>query len=114
MTVTLVESESGGFHEFFVVQVMFKWNVALAELYNYLLQPFLDSRELALGKVREAKAGIESSDSGSTARKEFEAMFHEWRDNYVHAVDSVQELYIEYYSRTVKVLTGVYSVPLTK
>ena len=90
----------------FLCQVLAKLNVALAELYNYLLQPFLDSRELALSKVREAKLSREHSEISSPSRVEYSKMFHEWRETFVHTVDSIQELYIEYFSKTSKFLTG--------
>lgn len=86
---------------------MFKWNVALAELFNYLLQPFLDSRELALNKVREAKAGRDKSEAGSRSRGEYDLMFQEWRETFVHTLDSIQELYIDYYTQTSELLAGM-------
>jgi len=87
--------------------VLFKWNVAWAELYNYLIQPFLDSRELAFNKLREAKAGLESRSLGSRRKAEYRTMFSEWRNEYNDILDSIQELYLQYYERTVTILTGL-------
>ncbi len=89
---------------------LFKLNIALAELYNYLIQPFLDMRELAFNKLKEAKSGLEQVQCGNYGQRrknEFAQMFSEWQDNYVHALDRIQELYIEYYNKTVTLLTGV-------
>jgi len=90
-----------------VTQVLFKWNMAWAELYNYLIQPFLDSRELAFNKLREAKAGLESKSLGNRRKVEYQAMFGEWRSEYNHILDSIQDLYLQYYERTVTILTGL-------
>ena len=81
--------------------------MAWAELYNYLIQPFLDSRELAFNKLREAKAGLESKYLGNRRKAECQAMFNEWRTEYNHILDSIQELYLQYYDRTVTILTGL-------
>jgi len=90
-----------------LIQVLFKWNVAWAELYNYLIQPFLDSRELAFNKLREAKAGLENKSLGNRRKVEYQALFSEWRNEYNHILDSIQELYLQYYERTVTILTGL-------
>ena len=85
----------------------FKWNIALAELYNYLIQPFLDMRELAFAKLREAKGGLENPNLGERRKTEYATMFSEWQDNYVHALDRIQELYLEYYGKTLEMQSSV-------
>ena len=87
--------------------MLLKWNVAWAELYNYLIQPFLDSRELAFNKLCEAKVGLENRHLGSRRKAEYQAMFDEWRSAYNDILDSIQELYLQYYDRSVAVLTGM-------
>jgi hypothetical protein len=87
-------------------QALFKRNVALAELYNYLIQPFLDMREMAFDKLRYARNGLRNPDLGKRCKDELAAMFTEWNENYTHALDSIQELYMQYYSATVNMLTG--------
>jgi hypothetical protein len=87
-------------------EAIFKWNVATAELYNYLMKPFLDMRELSFNKLRVAKAGLDDPDIGLKNKEEYAAMFKEWQETYVHALDSIQELYLEYYRKTVKILSG--------
>ena len=87
-------------------EALYKWNIAMAELYNYLIQPFLDMREMALSKLREAKNGLTDPNLGDRPKAEYAVMFSEWQENYVHALDRIQELYIEYYSNTVEMLEG--------
>jgi hypothetical protein len=87
-------------------EATFKLNVALAELYNYQIQPFLDMREIACTKLREAKSGLENPQYGDRRKAEFRVMFTEWQENYVDALDRIQQLYIEYYSHTVELQKG--------
>lgn len=88
---------------------LYKLNVALAELYNYLLQPFLDMRELSCSKLREAKQGLENPNLGKRRKTEFSLMFTEWQENYEHSLDSIQQFYMEYYNKTVDILTSMYT-----
>lgn len=85
---------------------VFKLNIALAELYNYLQQPFLDLREVACMKVREAKAEIQNPDNGERVRREYCNQLIEWQQHYEQALDMIQENYMKYYSKTKKILKG--------
>jgi len=85
---------------------VFKLNIALAELFNYTLQPFLDLRELACMKVREAKQEIQNPNNGERVRREFCAQLSEWQAQYEQALDAVQENYMKYYAKTKKILRG--------
>ena len=85
---------------------MFDLNVALADLYNYLLQPFLDMREMSLAKLKEAKNGLQNENYGDRLKKEYADMFAEWQENYEHALDAICQHYIDYYSKTVSILKG--------
>jgi len=87
-------------------QALFKLNIALAQLYNYLIQPFLDMREMAFDKLREARNGLKNPDLGKRRKDELAARFTEWNENYTHALDRIQELYMEYYEKTVSILSG--------
>ena len=87
-------------------EAIFKYNIGFAELYNYLIQPFLDMRELAFAKLREAKCGLNNPNFGDRRKAEYVGMFSEWQTNYVHALDSIQELYIQYYTKTTGLLEG--------
>lgn len=91
-------------------EALFKCNVAFAELYNYLIQPFLDMRELAFSKLREAKCGLQNPNFGKRRKAEFVTMFSEWQMNYVHSLDRIQELYLEYYTKTNQLYSGYYCI----
>ena len=86
---------------------IYKLNIALAELYNYLIQPFLDMREIAFSKLRDARAGLQNPNYGQRRKAEFAIMLEEWQENYVHALDRIQEFYIEYYTKTVGIYKGM-------
>lgn len=87
-------------------KAVFKLNIALASLYNYLLQPFLDVRELAYSRVMEAKEQLENPDVGARLKREYGEMFTEWQAHYEEALDNIQKYYIEYYTRTSKIYEG--------
>ena len=89
---------------------LFKLNVAQAELYNYFIQPFLDMREIAFARLREAKLGLQNDQLGDRRKVEYATMFTEWQDTYVHALDRIQELYTEYYGKTVTILEGLHMI----
>ena len=79
---------------------LLKYNIALAQLYNYLLQPFLDMRELAFSNLQVARTGMSNPNLGERPKKEFKAMFNEWQSSYVSSLESIQRLYKEYYDKT--------------
>lgn len=89
-------------------EAVFKLNIALAELFNYSLQPFLDLREVARLKVREAKSEIQNPDNGERLRREFCTQLTEWQGQYEQALDAIQDNYMKYYSKTKKILYGKY------
>ncbi|KAH3834545.1 hypothetical protein DPMN_107875 [Dreissena polymorpha] len=82
---------------------IFKLNIALAELFNYLQQPFLDLREVACLKVREAKSEIQNPNNGERVRREFCKQLEEWQVQYEEALDTIQDNYIKYYGKTKQV-----------
>lgn len=88
-------------------EAMFKLNIALSSYYNYLLQPFLDLREIAYTHVTEAKSYLQSADVGERIKREYGAMFTEWQGHYENALDNIQKTYIEYYCRTCGFYQGI-------
>jgi len=89
-------------------EAVFKLNIALAELFNYLQQPFLDLREVSCLKVRESKAEIQNPDNGERVRREFGAQLTEWQAQYEQALDTIQDNYIKYYTKTKTILLGMF------
>ena len=87
-------------------EAVYKLNIALASYYNYLLQPFLDLREISYSKVQEAKSNLHNSDIGERIKREYSCMFTEWQGHYEIALDNIQQTYIEYYSKTCQVYQG--------
>ena len=87
-------------------EAVFKLNIALAELYNYQIQPFLDLREVACFKVREAKREIQNPDNGERVKKEYCQQLTEWQEQYEMALDTIQDIYMKYYTRTKSILQG--------
>merc|ERR1712168_383606 len=87
---------------------IYKINISLAGLYNYLIQPFLDMREVAFSNLKIAKEGLENPNYGVRKKTEFATFLDEWQHIYSDSIDRIQELYLEYYSKTSKLLTNVY------
>ncbi|XP_014661723.1 PREDICTED: junction-mediating and -regulatory protein-like [Priapulus caudatus] len=81
-------------------------HVELAELYNMQLQPFLDLREVALNKVREAKSYLQSEEVGERVKQQYRDVFSEWHEQYVQAIDVIAELYVKYYTQTTELLAA--------
>ncbi|CAH1797383.1 unnamed protein product [Owenia fusiformis] len=88
-------------------QAVFKLNITLAELFNYQLRPFVDLREAAINKLKEAKAKIQDPGIGERIKTEYALQLSEWQNHYSDAVDMIQELYMKYYGKTVGVLKGM-------
>lgn len=86
--------------------VMYRWNIAVADYYNYLIQPFIDEREFSCEKLREAKYELSNPDLGAKRKTEYANMFAEWRENHLHALEQIEKHFIDYYKRTVKMWTG--------
>ena len=89
-------------------RAVFKLNVALAELYNYQIQPFLDLREVAVCKVKEAKFGIQDPNVGDRVKREYAERLSEWQQHYEEALDRIQDIYMKYYSKTKSIYTGMF------
>ena len=94
-------------------QALYDYNTALAELYNYLIRPFEDMRELADSKLREAKQGMTNPDLGARRKAEYLDMFQEWQAHRTDALDSIERHHIEYYKKTVALYAGVRKRMLT-
>jgi hypothetical protein len=87
-------------------ETLFKLNIALARLYNYQLQPFLDMREVSYNKVQEAKRQLKNPHIGDRVKAECAAMFTEWQAHYSQSLDMIQEVYIKYYTKSTDIFAG--------
>ena len=83
-----------------------KWQHAFAELHIATIKPFIEMRELAFSKLKEAKEGLCNPRLGERPKKEFAKQFAEWNDHYTNALEQIYELYIEYYKKTSDILSG--------
>lgn len=86
---------------------MAKLNVNFASLYNFQMQPFLDMRELAFSKLREARKKLQDPDVGERIKAENRKIFTDWQGHYERALDNLQELYIKYYEMTCSYLQAM-------
>lgn len=86
--------------------VLMKMTISLSVYYNYQLQPFLDMREVAFCKLREAKIQLQNPNIGDRVKRMYATMFSEWQEHYDVAVDNIHKLYMKYYSLTCEHFKG--------
>jgi len=81
-------------------------SVALAEMYNFQLQPFLQLREIAYDHILTCKAQLENSDLGLRIKNEASKELSEYTDQYLSANGALQHLHQEYYRKNVDLVYG--------
>lgn len=87
-------------------EVITNASIALAELYNFRLQPFLDLRELAYNKLQSARLLLDSEDVGHRIKEKTAQEYADWQQQYIKSIDDVREIYIDYYTRTTELVKG--------
>jgi hypothetical protein len=83
-----------------------KWQQKYADFHFSTIKPFIELRELASMKLKEAKAGLCNPRLGERRKKEYAKMFAEWNEQWVSSLEQAQELYVEYYDKTSEILAG--------
>lgn len=78
---------------------------SLSELYNFHLQPYLELREMAHVRVKQAKAKL-CEEIGPTIKQKAEKEFEEWNEQSLIATEALQQLYQEFYRRTLSLVLG--------
>ena len=78
---------------------------SLSELYNFRLQPFSELREISNCRVKEAKSKL-SEDIGPKMKLKAEKEFEKWTEESLIASEALQQLYLEYYRRTLSLVEG--------
>nr|XP_015198438.1 PREDICTED: WASP homolog-associated protein with actin, membranes and microtubules [Lepisosteus oculatus] len=77
------------------------------QLYQYLLQPFRDMRELAMLCKMEIMKSLEFEDLGPKRIEALEKEAEEWRKRAQDAVSSIQDITVNYFVETSKALAGM-------
>ncbi|KFM69708.1 Junction-mediating and -regulatory protein, partial [Stegodyphus mimosarum] len=78
---------------------------ALAELYNFQLQPFLELREVSRNRIKQAQSKL-SEEIGPNIKQKAEKDYEEWNEQSLVATEALQQLYHEYYRRTLSLVQG--------
>uniref|UniRef100_A0A4W3JR26 Junction mediating and regulatory protein, p53 cofactor n=1 Tax=Callorhinchus milii TaxID=7868 RepID=A0A4W3JR26_CALMI len=81
---------------------------ATTELYQYLLQPFRDMRELAMLRRQQIKISIENDYLGPRRIEGLKKEDFNWQRKAHMAVLSIQDLTVKYFEITAKAQKGVY------
>lgn len=87
-------------------EVVKNLSIALAEMYNFLVKPFLQLRELAYVRLREAESRIKDPDLGKRRKEEATREAEDCRDQFMSATAALQQLYQEYYRKTEELVNG--------
>ncbi|NXE61125.1 JMY protein, partial [Calcarius ornatus] len=81
---------------------------ATTELYQYLLQPFRDMRELAMLRRQQIKISIENDYLGPRRIESLQKEDADWQKKAHMAVLSIQDLTVKYFEITAKTQKAVY------
>ncbi|XP_076355534.1 junction-mediating and -regulatory protein-like [Tachypleus tridentatus] len=87
-------------------EVVANISVALSELYNFQLKPFLELRELSTSKTTSAQLQLEDQDLGDKVKQQAAKDLEEWKNQYFSVTEAIQHLYQDYYRKTVDLLSG--------
>lgn len=87
-------------------QVVANVSIALAEIYNFQLGPFLELRELAAERGTVARRRAEDPRLGPRVRGDARRAAEDWEARGQAANEAAQHLYQEYYRRTVDLVGG--------
>ncbi|XP_062905391.1 junction-mediating and -regulatory protein [Mobula hypostoma] len=81
---------------------------ATTELYQYLLQPFRDMRELAMLRRQQIKISLENDYLGPRRIESLKKEDSDWQRKAQRAVLSIQDLTVKYFEITAKAQKAVY------
>lgn len=81
---------------------------AITELYQYLLQPFRDMRELAMLRRQQIKISLENDYLGPRRIESLKKEDSDWQRKAQRAVLSIQDLTVKYFEITAKAHKAVY------
>lgn len=87
-------------------EVVTNVSLALAELYNFQLGPFLELREAAAERMQALNARASDQSLGERVRGAARAGAREWESRGQAASEAVQQLYQDYYRHTVALVSG--------
>ncbi|KAF8794680.1 Junction-mediating and -regulatory protein like [Argiope bruennichi] len=77
----------------------------LSELYNFHLQPFLELREMAHSRIKQAKDKL-GEEIGPNIRQQAQKDFEDWNEQSLIATEAIQQLYLEFYRKTYSLILG--------
>ncbi|PRD29203.1 UNVERIFIED_CONTAM: jmy [Trichonephila clavipes] len=77
----------------------------LSELYNFHLQPFLELREMAHTRVKQAKEKL-GEEIGPNIRQKAQKEFEDWTEQSLIATEAIQQLYQDFHRKTLNLVIG--------
>ncbi|KAL4613299.1 WASP homolog-associated protein with actin, membranes and microtubules [Arapaima gigas] len=98
LLLKIYEEEDEAYKELVTVATLF---------YQYLLQPFRDMRELAALYKMEVLKSLEFDDLGPKRIAALEKEAEDWRKRAKDAVNSIQDITVDYFGETSRALSGM-------
>lgn len=80
--------------------------VARAELFNLLLQPFLDMREMAYCELLKLQDFLQDEHISSEGRKKSTIAYSDWQMSYVNAIESILQVKLKYFNQCLDTTKG--------
>ncbi|XP_064474727.1 junction-mediating and -regulatory protein-like isoform X1 [Ornithodoros turicata] len=87
-------------------EVVTNVSLALAEVYNFQLGPFLELREVANERMKALRERASDETLGERVRSAARAKANEWESQVQAASEAVNQLYQDYYRSTVDLVSG--------
>ena len=79
---------------------------ARAELFNIMLQPFLDMRELSFNKLLGLQDELEDEFMSQGRRDRCLMDYSEWQEHYVGAIEAINEVRVKYFAQCMETTKG--------
>ncbi|XP_022250660.1 junction-mediating and -regulatory protein-like isoform X2 [Limulus polyphemus] len=87
-------------------EVVTNISIALAELYNFHLKPFLELQELSFYKTTSAQFYLEDQYLEDSTKQQAVRDLEAWKNQYLSVTEAILHLYQEYYRKTVDIVSG--------
>ena len=80
--------------------------ISRAEAFNVMLQPFLDMRELSFNRQLRLQDELEDEFMSQARREKCLMEYSEWQEEYVAAIESINEIRVKYFVRCIETTQG--------
>ena len=83
---------------------------AQAELFNVMLQPFLDMRELSFNKLLGLQDELEDEFMSQGKRERCLIDYSEWQEHYAGSIEAINEIRVKYFAQCMETTKGKFFI----